>query len=426
MAFSTAALTAYVKRKYDPKFIENSMTSVEDSILRAIKKETDGSGEQYSWLVDADDAWNGGVVLSTAQNASAANDIVVGSKFLANWNDSSGVAQISSSIIGKTKNNDGAWMKAVDVAMRKQMKAMAHTNAVLLQSYGWGDIGQITSPSGSTFVPLIRSDITKYVKGMSIIFGQDLHTSAVRSTTPLYVTGVNYTQGSELVTLSGALSGPGAQANDWAFLADFRSPGASPSQVALVGLKSILPNQVSGADLPDTTISQLFGPDRATNSRLYGTFIDATGGGSLVEALIDGSQEAITVGNARKLRMFCSKAVYAGMAKDLMNAVQYLNNGESKTVGTRRLTVYADGDCEATIQVSRTTNDQQVWGFDESQLILRSIGGAPHIDMEDGLTMARQATVQGYEVRYFQQALYEFTNLPGMIRIQLQPQTGNA
>jgi hypothetical protein len=426
MAFSTAALTAYVKRKYDPKFIENSMTSVEDSILRAIKKETDGSGEQYSWLVDADDAFNGGLLLATAQAASAANDIVVGSKFLSNWNDSAAVAQISSSIIGKTKNNDGAWMKAVDVAMRKTMKAYAHLNALFIQSYGWGDVGQITSPSGSTFVPLVRSDITKYIKGMPLVFGADLHTSAVRSTTPLYVTAVNYTQGSELVTVSGALSGPGALANDWVFVADLRSPGSSPSMVAIAGLKSILPNQVASADLPDTTISQLFGPDRSSNSRLYGTFIDASGGGSLVEALIDGAQEAITVGNAKKLRLFASKAVYAGVAKDLQNAVRYNDNDGNKTVGTKRLMVYADGDAEATLEVSRTTNDNQVWGFDPSQLILRSIGGAPHIDMEDGLTMARQSTVSGYEVRYFQQALLEFTNTPGMLRIQLTSQTGNA
>lgn len=426
MAFSTAALTAYVKRKYDPKFIENSMTSVEDSILRAIKKETDGSGENFSWLVDADDAFNGGLLLATAQAASAANDIVVGSKFLSNWNDSAAVAQISSSIIGKTKNNDGAWMKAVDVAMRKTMKAYAHMNALFIQSYGFGDIGQITSPSGATFVPLVRSDITKYVKGMPIIGAPDLHTSAVRSTTPLYVTAVNYTQGSELVTLSGNLATPGIVANDWVFIGDLRGPGASPAMQAIAGLKAILPNQVTGADLPDTTISQLFGPDRSTNSRLYGTFIDATGGGSLVEALIDGAQEAITVGNAKTLRMFCSKAVYAGVAKDLQNAVRYNDNSGSKTVGTKRLMVYADGDAEATLEVSRTTNDNQVYGFDPSQLILRSIGGAPHIDMEDGLTMARQSTVSGYEVRYFQQALLEFTNTPGMLRIQLNAQTGNA
>lgn len=425
MAFSATALDAYLKRKYDPKFIENSMTSVEDSILRAIKKETDGSGEQFSWLVDADDAFNGDINLAGAQAAAQANDIIVGSKFLSNWNDYSAVAQITSSVIGKTRNSDGAWMKAVDVAMRKTMKGIAHANAVLIQSYGWGDIGQVGTVSGATFVPLIRSDITKYVKGMPITFAPDLHTSNLRSSTPLYVTAVNYTQGSELVTLSGNLSVPGGVANDWAFIGLLRG-ATTPTQQAIVGLKSILPNQISGADLPDTTISQLFGPDRSTNSRLYGTFIDATGGGSLVEALIDGAQEACTIGNAKKLRLFCSKAVYAGVAKDLQNAVQYLNNGEAKTVGTKRLTIYADGDAEATIQVSRTTNDQQVWGFDESQLVLKSIGGAPHIDMEDGLTMARQATVQGYEVRYFQQSVLEFTNLPGMIRIQLQAQSGNA
>ena len=253
MAFTATALDAYLKRKYDPKFIENSMTSVEDSILRAIKRETDGSGEQYSWLVDADDAFNGGFALATAQAAAQANDTIVGSKFLSNWNDAAAVAQITSSVIGKTRNNDGAWMKAVDIAMRKTMKGIAHMNAVMLQSYGWGDIGQITSVSGSTFVPLIRSDITKYVKGMPITFAPSLHSDALRSATPLYVTAVNYTQGSELVTLSGALSGPGGANNDWAFIADFRQNSGSPSMQALVGLKSILPNLGCSQIAPTST-----------------------------------------------------------------------------------------------------------------------------------------------------------------------------
>jgi hypothetical protein len=417
MAFTGTALNAYTKRTYDPKFIENSMTSLEEKILRVIKKETDGSGEQYSYLADADDSFNGSADFPTAQNAAANNANTVGSKFLLDWNDYSAVAQITSSIIGKTRNNDGAWQKAVDVAMRKTMKSIAHANAVFLQGYGWGEIGKIQSVSGSTFVPNPVSDIFKYVKGMPLHFSASLHANALRTATVIYVTGVNYTSGSELVTCSAAVA-PGAN-GDYAFIAGCRQDSGSPARIALPGLGVYLPDQKSGRDLPDTTISQFGGPDRSTNSRLYGTYQDATAGGNILEALIDAVQTSITIGNAKKMECFGSKGTYTQVVKDLQNAVRYDGNPTSKTVGTNRLLILADGDVEAHLQVSRTTNDNMIWGFDPGTIIMKSIGGAPHIDMEDGLTMARQSASAGYEVRWFQQATLELSNPASALRVQL-------
>lgn len=421
MAFSSTALNAYVKRRYDPKFIDNSLIQMLDSTLKPIKKETDGSGENYTWMTDVDDVDGGSADFVIAQAAAANNSPTVGSKFLSDWNDYADVAQISASIIGKTRNNDGAWMKAVDVAMKKKMRAIAHANAVMFQSRGWGEISQITSPSGSTFVPLVRSDITKYVRGMPLHFSSALNSATLRSSTVLYVTAVSYTPGSELVTCSGTMASVGAVANDWAFRAGCRQDSATPARIALTGIAAWCPNQAVGnTDMADATITNIFGAPRTSNSRLYGTCIDATGGGSLLSALIDGAQEALTVGNATSLELFCSKANFASVAKDLNAAVVYDGNPATKSVGTKRLLIYSDGDKgEAHLQVSRTTNDSQVWGYDPSQVILRSIGGAPHIDAEDGLQMCRQSAAQGYETRWFQQAIYEFTNPAGLLRVQL-------
>src|SRR3954469_24837766 len=115
MAFSETALNAYVKRTYVPDFIENSLTSVSDSILKAVKKSTDGEGENISWLCDADDTFVMAGDFPTAQAAATANATTVGKKFLSNWNVLSGDAQIPATIINMTRNNDGAWMGAVDV-----------------------------------------------------------------------------------------------------------------------------------------------------------------------------------------------------------------------------------------------------------------------------------------------------------------------
>lgn len=420
MAFSDTALAAYTKRKYSADFIENSMTSVSDSILKKVTKQTDGSGEQFSWMVDNDDSFVVAGDFGTAQGAATANANTVGLKFLSDWNVLSGVAQVPSTIINKTRNSDGAWQNAVDVALKKAINSFAHANAVLLQGYGWGEISTIANVSGSTFQPTELSDITKYVKGMPIVFSQSLHGHVLRSSTVLYVTAVSYVEGSELVTLNATLASVGAANGDTAFIAGCRDNNASPSRIANLGLGVWFPNQISGQDLSDAANVTILGQSRASNSRYYGMFIDATGGGSALSACQDFVQECATIGNATHVEMFCSKAVYRGIAKDIQNSVRYNDNGLSKTVGTSRLQFYGDGTCDGFLNVSRTTNDKQIWGFQPGSVVLKSIGAAPHIDAEEGLQMVKQATAQGYEWRWLQQALLQFKNTAVGGRIQLK------
>ena len=421
MAFTRTALDGYIKRTYDPKFIDNSISEMSDQMLSTITKKTDGEGgEDFTWMADVDDVDGGSPDFPTAQTAASANASTAGSKFRSDWFPYSDVAQLTSDIIGRTRNKDGAWQEATDTAMRKKMRAIAHNNGVVLQGYGWGEISTIASVSGSTFVPGIRSDITKYIKGMPLHFSQSLHGHVLRSTTVLYVTKVSYTPGNELVTLSGTLASVSAVNGDTAFRAGARENSATPARLVPVGFGGFVPNQTSGGtDMTDATVTTMLGVDRTSNSRLYGTWIDATGGGSAISALIDGCQEALTVGNAKTLRCFASKGVYAQIAKDLNNGVVYNDNPQNKTVGTRRLTIYSSDKQEATLEVSRLTNDNQIWGFAPPTVILKSIGGAPHLDSEDGLTMARQSSAAGYEIRWFQQYLYQFADPASTLRVQL-------
>lgn len=422
MAFTATALNAYQKRTYDPTFVDNSISEMSDQMLASITKKPDGKGgEDFSWLVDADDVDNGSPDFTISQGASTANNTAAGSKFRSDWFPYANTAQLTADVIGRTRNDDGAWQEASDTAMRKSMRAIAHNNGVVLQGYGWGEISQITSVSGSTFVPLVRSDIYKYIKGMPLHFSSTLHTAVLRSATVVYVTAVSYTSGSELVTCSATMASVSAVNNDWCFRAGARQNSATPSRLVPVGIAGFLPDQTSGGtDMTDATLTTSFlNVDRSSNSRLYGTYIDASGGGSVLSALIDGCQEALTVGNAKVLRMFCSKSSYAGVAKDLNNGVSYYDNPQNKTIGTRRLTVYSSDKQEATLEVSRLTNDNLIWGFSPPDVVLKSIGSAPHIDAEDGLQMARMSASQAYETRWFQQYLYQFKNLPAGLRVKL-------
>lgn len=414
--FDKTALDAYVKRTYDPKFTENMLTGLREPCYGSLSSKTDGSGDDFSWLSDDDDAFNGSADFSEAQTSASTNTNTVGSKYRADWSDFSAVAQLTASVIGKTRNNDGAWQEAYDTAFKKTNAGVEHINAVFFQGQGWGEIGQITNVSGSTFKPKIASDIRKYVKGMPIVFSVALELAVLRSATRLWVTAVNYTPGSELVTLSGALAGPGGVNDDWAFIAGCRENSATPTRKALTGFDAWCPNQNVAIPASNST---LFTVPRTSNSRLYGTFIDATAGGSKVGALIDGVTEAITTNGAKDLRCFSSSAVFAEIAKDLHNGVRYDGNNTDKSVGTKKLTIYSDGEAKATLEISRMVNDTVIKGFEPSKVIKKSIGMMPHIDKEDGLTIARIYNSAGYESRLFQQALFQFKAPTTNLRIQL-------
>lgn len=417
MAFDKTALDAYVKRTYDPKFTENMLSGLREPCYGSLGGKTDGSGDDFSWLSDDDDAYNGSPDFSEAQTGASSNTQTVGSKYRSDWCDFSAVAQLTANVIGKTRNNDGAWQGAYDTAFKKTMAGIEHINAVFFQGQGWGDIGQITNVTASQFKPKIASDIRKYIKGMPLVFSSALDTAVLRSATRLWVTAVNYTPGSELVTMSGTMATPGAVNDDWAFIAGARQNSATPARIALTGFDAWCPNQTSAVTTNNIT---LFGVSRANNSRLYGTFIDATSGGSKIGALIDGVTEAITTNGAKDLRCFCSSGTFADIAKDIQGSgVRYDGNDPNKSVGTKKLTVYSDGEARGTLEISRMVNDTKIIGFEPSQVIKKSIGQMPHIDKEDGLTIARIYNSAGYESRLFQQAIYQFKAPTKNLRIQL-------
>jgi hypothetical protein len=418
MAFNETALNAYLRRKYDKQYVSDFFSKKKDAILRTIGAgDTDGGGLQYAWLADADDSFNGSADFTIAQTAATNNNNTVGSQFLTNWNNFHATAQLTADVIGKTRNSDGAWQKAADVAQEKTLAGVAHANAVFLQGYGWGEISKIQNVSGSTFKPNPLSAITKYIRGMPLHFSASLHGNGLRTATVIYVTGVSYTAGAELVTCNAAVA-PGAN-GDYAFIAGCRQDSGTPSRIAMAGLGVWCPNQLSGTDLSDATVTTLFGVDRSSNSRLYGTFVDATGGGSILSACIDAVQEIATMTSVKRVDLFASKVNYATVAKDLQNAVQYVNNPANKAVGTKQLLIYSDDDTEGYLNVSKLTDDNKIWGVGDGAIKPVSIGGLPHIDAEDGLPMARMGSSAAYETRWFQQGVYEVKKPVALARIQL-------
>lgn len=416
------AFAAYVKRKFIPKYIDNSFTSHMDAAFKAVTRRTDGGGDFLTFLEDDDDLFGASVDFPTSQNQAINQSNTLGSQFQFPWVPGYEVAQLSTPTINKTRNNDSAWQSAITVAMKKKLAAMAHLNGVFFQGQGWGELCQITSVSGSTFTVFNGiagdvSDAPKIVQGMPIVFAADLNVSALRSATVRTVLGVDYSTG--IVTLDGTLAGVSAVNSDFAFIAGCRQNAGSPARLAWVGMDAHIPDRASAPS--DATIITLGGVNRANNSRLYGTYFDGSAGGSLLGSIINGVQEASTIGGATHLELFCSRANFAGFALDMQNSVRYDGDTKERVVGNaKRVHFYSDGTCDAYLNVSKLTNNRKVWGFDPANVVFTSIGEAPMIDnFGDGNKMGRVSNAAAWELRLFQQAGLRVSNHPACLRIKV-------
>ena len=252
----------------------------------------------------------------------------------------------------------------------------------------------------------IPSDITKYVKGQRadrVQLQLASRANDLRSATPLYVTGryLHARQGA-----GDPLGQPLPDAGR-AWLTTGRSSPVAVSRAPPRARRSRSSASTAGSPTRTTARTWPTRPSRSSAVLTVRRTAVSTERSSTrraaalrLSALIDGCQEAITIGNARKLELFCSKATFGDIAKDPEHGGPLPGQPGGK-VGRHEQAclAYSDGDAQAHLQVSRApTNDNQIWGFDPSQIILKSIGGAPPPRLRgDGLTMARQSASAGYE-----------------------------
>jgi hypothetical protein len=415
------AFAAYIKRKFDAKYIDNSMTSRTSPSFKAVTRSTDGGGDFLTYLEDDDDDFGASADFTVSQNQAINTSPTIGNQYQFPWMPAYEVAQLTTAVINKTRNNDSAWQSAISVKMKKKLAAMAHFNGVLFQGQGWGEVCQLAGVSGSTFTVANRvtgnlSDAPKIVQGMPLVFSSTLNTAVLRSATIRTVLSVDYTSG--LVTLDGTLAGVSAVNGDFAFMAGCRQNSATPTRLVWIGLDAHIPDRQSA--ISDATVITLGGVNRSLNPRTYGTYFDASSGGSLLGAIINGVQESSTIGGATHLELFCSRANFAAFALDMQNAVRYDGDTKERVVGNaKRVHFYSDGTCDAYLNVDKLTNDLQVWGFDPANVVFRSIGDAPMVDnFGDKNQMGRVSNAAAWEIRLFQQAALKISNHPACLRIR--------
>lgn len=414
---TATSFAAYIKRVFPKGFVDSSFTALVDAMWKDLPKDTSAGGDFCVYLEDADDSFSASGDLTTAQATNAATTDNMGSQFQFPWVPVSDEAQLTTEVITKTQTNDSAWQSATKTVLKKKINGINHLLAVALLGQGWGEIGTIASVSGATFKMTVPSKVVKIVNKMPLVFAQDLNVSALRSATPIYVTAVDYDN--NLVTCSANLAVPGGANGDYVFIAGLRVAGA-PGGVrgnCFVGLDAHLPDRT--AALTDATVITIGGINRATNSRLYGTFIPAQGGGSILAALISATQKAATNGGATDITYYCSQANFAQVELDLANAVGPDDNQRKKSIGTSDLVIYSNGTTVGRLKVGKLIDDTVIFGMDKDAWEFVSFGSCPKVDQFDGLEMGRLATTQGYGIRFYGLGALKIKNHPACVRIQL-------
>lgn len=388
--FSETTAAAFLKRKYSPQYIVNTVTSRASRVFKMCKKDPAGGGAFYDFLAVAEDVGGNSPDFATAQSGATDATTTVGSQFLVPWCEDNTVQRIKAKAIAQSKNNDGAWTQLLKYAMDSCMRLAAFSLSLSLATQGWGEVCQITASAGSTFKCLRPEHIHRLYKGMKLQFSQLLNTTVLRSATILTITAID--PNANLVTLSGTLASVSAVDNDFAFIAGARDNSATPGRNKPSGLPVWLPAQ----PVTDTTISTLYNVVRSNNTRLYGNFTDGTLL-SIEQALTTNAQVVSSIGNAEGQRVFVvAPAVYTALSTELGSNKRY--NSDAGQVGFKTIIVDVDG-VEAKVIPDKFFDTQYAYCIDPNTVVYASIGALPQINDVDGNKVLRVADDNAVEVR---------------------------
>jgi hypothetical protein len=324
---------------------------------------------------------------SNAQTRGSATNTLVTDFVLTRVKDYS-IATIDNETLEASKGNANAFMEAATTEIDGAISSLTRSVAIGMYRDSSAQIGQVSAtPSSQVIIMKSAGDITNIEVGQVVEFwsaksgGSERNIDTANSQT--IVLSVDRSAGSFTldVTQDG---GNDIGADDYIFVEGDRGIGIS-------GLEDWVP-----ASAPSATL--FFGVDRSVDSqRLGGVRYDGSSD-PIEEALIEGASRAAREG-AKVDHAFLSYAKYAELEKALGSKVQYVDLKMNADVGFRGVLVNGP---RGPIKVIPDQNcpDDVCFMLQLSTWKLYSLGKAIRVIDTDGLSMLRQASADGVEVRY--------------------------
>ena len=389
MSLDMTTFDAALKQHYTNDTVEN-MVYKDNPLLAIIPKYESFGGKNLPVPVLFGNPQGRSKTFANAQTRGAATNSQITDFVLTRVKDYS-IATIDNETLESSKGDANAFMEAATTEIDGAIQSLTRSIAVGVYGGSDGNIGQVSAEpaeAASTVINLKSADsVTNFEVGMALNIWSAKSGGSQRnldgSTTQIIISAVDRSAGS--VTCATAYDASGTiAADDYIFIEGDRG-------LALSGLDSWLPATAPGATL-------FFGVDRSVDTTRLGGVRHDGSAQPIEEALIDAASKVSREGGKVDY-CFLNYSAYADLEKALGSKVQYVDLKMNAEVGFRgieingprgSIKVIADQNCPADVAYMLQMN---MWK-------LYSLGKAVRVIDTDGLSMLRQASADGVEVRY--------------------------
>lgn len=391
------ALAAILKEYYGPQQVKN-LVYRRNKWLAMVHKETDWSGKVVPIPVVYGNPQGASADFATAQANVTASATV---QFVMNWVQDYAVAKITNLVQLASRNDAGAFLKAVRQEIDGALKTSENRIAGGLFRSSTGTIGTFTESSGVCTL-VNAGDITQFEVGQQIqASATDGGASITSDATVGYVIAVNRATGVFTVSADNTTA---STPTGWTGTMYARVKG--DKGLKLNGLADWLPTTAPTATLFN-------GVNRAVDpTRLGGIRWDGSSQ-TIEEAIIDAAALCAREDGNPELAI-TNHSTWAALVKALGSKVNYVNYESDEVPGVGFQGVRINGpDGEINVFADRSCQAKRVYLLDPDSWTLGSMKEVPHIITElDGLEQLRAATADAAEVRIGAYAIH-CTNAPG-------------
>ena len=248
MAMSATAVSALLKEMYPDDVLQN-LVYESNPLLAMIPKEEDASGEYVKVPLIYGNAQNRSATFSNASSGSTGTALQA---FLLTYAENYSIASVTGKVARASRNNEGAFAKALELEMDSALKSLANdiANSLYRTSDGWkAQVNAEPAEAGTTVITLKNvEDITGFEVGMVVNIWSAASGGTQRNTdgsdVSWTITNVDRDAGS--ITLDDAYTSSGTiAANDYIFVEGDRGeklsglldwiPASAPGATAFYG-----------------------------------------------------------------------------------------------------------------------------------------------------------------------------------------------
>lgn len=389
MSQSITNFDAAMKELYTPQEIYN-LVYKNNPAFALLPKDTNFVGSSKEVVVIHGNPQGRSRLFSQAQTR-AASEYARVKKFQLTRVQDYGVVQIEREAMLASESDKGAFLKAKSTEVNGMLSEMGNTFETDLFREGWGDRGVIGSISTTTITLATTEDVVNFEVGQEIQLAQSQSGHALRdSGDSVTITAVDRVAGTITCSADVATQISGATAGDYIFIKGDREDSGTPTRLKIAGFPAWVPQSAPGS-------TSFFGLDRSVDkTRLGGLRYDASAQ-PVEEGIIDAAKLAAREG-ATPDHLFISFDKFGDLEKSLGSKVIYedLKVGE---IGFRAIKVIGPtGDIK--VVPSRCCPTAMGMLIERDTWQFNSLKEAPHVVNDEGLQMLRQASNDGYEIRF--------------------------